>query len=182
MSTLPPIQYSYFSQDVFGVEAPATLQQPDWLQDKTFVAALCDSWKSQYADYIGTIEAQTLVNRLIDSGEILAHDRSGTLVAVVENKYAGIASIRQLEGLALVTQLEVLEEYRGLGIGRQLVTALSTNKSPLMAHVSIHRPAIKSFYESLDFKVLQQVTVDHYEHALLFDVMARPVGGHQFFE
>jgi len=182
MSSPETADRGYFSPDVYSAASPATLHHAHWQKDKSFVAALSGSWKSQYADYIGVSGAEALVNRLLDNGEILAHDPGGTLVAIVANRYAGIASLRQLEGFALVTQLEVLEEYRGLGIGKQLVNALTTIKSPLVAHVSIKRPRVKAFYESLDFHGLQQVTVDHYEHALLFDVMARPVGGHLSFE
>ncbi len=176
MTQSPSSVQSLFNTNVLGVAAPAVLQHAEWTNNEEFVAALCASWQAQYADYIGEPEALTLVGRLLHSGEILAHEPTSTLVAVFDEQHAGIASIRQLDGISLITVLEVLDEYRGQGIGRQLIEALATVNTPLLAHVSIHRPKVKTFYESLGFQALQRSTVDHYEHALLFDVMVRREG------
>ena len=176
MAHSPSTVQSLFSAKVFSAAAPAVLQHVDWVSNEEFVAALCASWQAQYAEYIGEREAVRLVDRLVHSGEILAHEPACTLVAVFDNQAAGIASIRQLNGISLITVLEVLEDYRGQGIGRQLVEAVSTVNTPLLAHVSIHRPEVRAFYESLGFQTLQRSTVDHYEHTLLFDVMVRQSG------
>lgn len=168
-----------FDHSVFLATNPATLHQKEWGGDAVFVTALRASWQLQYAEYIGEKEAQVLVSQLYDTGDILIHEPANTLVAVSDGENAGIASVRPLPGLLLITMLEVLEGYRGLGIGKQLVSALATLNEPLLAHASIHRPDVKAFYQSQGFRALRQSRVDHYGYALMFDVMARSTDVHR---
>ena len=86
--------------------------------------------------------------------------------------------IGQAGGITLITMLEVLDTYQGQGIGGQLLEALATRKinaspSPLVAHVSIHRPCVKQFYLACGFIALKREFVDHGGHCLEFDVLAR---------
>ena len=166
-------QENVFAAQVFEPINPSTLVQRDWLNDEPFVALLQESWTQQYAEYIGSQAARTLVNTLIDSGEILAHDPSLTLLATNNQKNVGIAALRRLSGLSLITMLEVVPACQGKGIGHQLMAALETASDRLMAHVSIHRPAVAHFYASQGFHRLQRTRLDHYGHELEFDVMAK---------
>lgn len=170
-----------FNPSVFSVDTPAALSQMDWTADDDFLAALRESWEYQYAEYLGADEAHALVSQLMTSGDILSHEPADTLIAEIDGRKAGIASLRQLPGLSLITMLEVLVGYRGMGVGRQLVMALATVNEPLLAHASIHRPRVRAFYTSLGFQALEQNTVDHFGHSLSFDVMVRPVDDPQSF-
>ncbi|MFK7853886.1 MAG: GNAT family N-acetyltransferase [Granulosicoccus sp.] len=162
-----------FPQSVFKQTEPATLLQCEWVHDKRFVELLHASWISQYADYLGADEAETLVHQLIASGEIYEHERAFTLQASVDDQLVGIAALRPLRGISLITMLEVIPEKQGNGIGRQLIAALDLVSDKLMAHVSLHRPPVVAFYSSLGFHTLQRTNVHHYGHDLEFDVMAK---------
>lgn len=152
---------------------PAELTQQDWQNDSRFVAALYESWQAQYADYLGEAEASLLMERLQASGDLLQHYEPATVVAKIGTELVGLASLRPLKGLSLITMLEVIETARGKGVGRQLVEALGENSDRLLAHVSIHRPEAMAFYVTLGFQQLERTIVDHYGHDLEFDVVAR---------
>lgn len=163
----------------FNVAGPAELSQGSWLHDEGFVAALVDSWTAQYADYIGLDKAMELVERLRlernddEPGELFSHYPPGTVLAKVDGQLVGIAALRALDGVSLVTMLEVVDSHRGLGIGKQLIMALAQQDQPLLAHVSVHRAEVARFYEGMGFKALERTRVDHYGYALEFDVMVR---------
>ena len=170
-----------FSKAIFKATQPSVLSQGEWVDDADFTQALIRSWTSQYADYLGQEKAGQLVRTLIENNELLDHDKSLTLLSTIEGEKVGIGALRQLGRageLTLVTMLEVLEEHRGKGIGRQLLEALSTRKTsslptPLVAHVSIHRPSVKQFYVDSGFTEFKREFVDHYGYSLEFDVLVR---------
>ncbi len=164
---------SHFPKAALAQTGPATLHQWDWASDAVFVQALRQSWCAQYADYLGRKEANRLIEQLSASGDLYAHPLAATLVACQDNKPVGIAALRPLQGLSLITMLEILPDHRRLGIGRQLVQALSVSGERLLVHVSIHRPELCVFYNTLGFKLLKRSAVDHYGHALEFDIMVR---------
>lgn len=145
--------------------------QGDWLADDVFVGALCDSWTSQYQDYIGKAEAASLIHRLHNNGDLYAHDPKLTIVAKIDKQHVGIAAIRPVTPFALITMLEVLPEYQRSGIGQLLVQVLTSAGKRLVAHVSIHRPVAVAFYRSMRFAQLPRIVVDHYGHKLEFEVM-----------
>lgn len=165
-----------FSSQIFAQTRPACLRQEEWLTDTQFLVELKDSWVQQYSDYIGHEQAMALINQLDRDGSLYEHDPKFTLQAWVEDRRVGICALRQLgkhRELALITMLEVGKNHQNLGIGRQMVQALESASEHLMAHVSVHRPHIKVFYEKLGFSTLERSVVDHYGHELLFDVMAK---------
>lgn len=167
------VKSSGFPDCVFNQTQPAVVVQQDWIVNQDFVEVLHASWIAQYADYLGTDTAEALVKQLITNGEIYQHQPSLTIQATVEGQMVGIAALRPLQGISLVTMLEVIPAHQGQGIGRQLINALSTASDKLLAHVSVHRPAVAAFYTSLGFHQLQRVTLNHYGHDLEFDVMAK---------
>lgn len=164
---------SLFPDSVFRQIEPAVIVQTEWLTDKSFLNVLCASWVSQYADYLGVKAANSLVEQLTANREIYAHHAPLTIQATVGGKLVGIAALRALEGISLVTMLEVIPANQGQGIGRQLIKALDAASEKLMTHVSIHRPEVAAFYASMGFHLLERTTLDHYGHQLEFDVMAK---------
>jgi N-acetylglutamate synthase-like GNAT family acetyltransferase len=168
----PNVEESCFPDSVFNQTEPAVIVQGEWLTDKKFVTLLRSSWESQYADYLGIEAAESLVRQLTANREIYEHYAPLTLQATVDGQMVGIAALRPLEGISLVTMLEVIPANQGQGIGQQLIKALGSASEKLLTHVSIHRPAVAAFYSSLGFHLLDRTTLDHYGHQLEFDVMA----------
>ena len=165
-----------FHEQVFEQSAPACLKQGSWQHDQAFLRTLHQSWIQQYLEYLGEEAATSLVEQLISDGSLYTHDPALTLQAWVDGQRVGIASLRVLnkdKEIALITMLEVDKRFHHRGIGSQLVQALSSASTHLMAHVSIHRPQVKVFYEKLGFRSLERCMVDHYGHELEFDVVAR---------
>ena len=152
---------------------PAAACHARWQDDEAFVAELRRSWRQQYADYLGMPEARRLVASLERSGDVFRHDPSATFIAWVRGRRVGVAASRGLEGLSLITLLEVVPAYRGQGIGSRLLHALQRDAGALMAHVSVHRPGVRGLYLSQGFFRLQRTTVEHRGHMLPFDVVAR---------
>lgn len=144
-----------------------------WPDDAGFLGSLRESWTRQYADYLGEATARELVDQLHSSGDLYRHQEQFVLLASLDDTLVGIAAIRSLGKMSLLTMLEVLEPYRQQGIGRQLVEALLDHAERLLVHVSIHRPDARAFYDRLGFQALERTVVDHYGHALEFDVMVK---------
>jgi GNAT superfamily N-acetyltransferase len=165
----PPI----FKLDAVQTEIPAQISQRDWVQDNAFVSALSTSWHSQYADYIGTNAADRLIQQLHASGEIYQHNAHGTLVATLNDQLVGIAAVRDVQKLFLITLLEVVPEHQGKGIASQLLNAVCTISKPLLVHVSIHRPWLKPFYEKRGFTALVPKEIQHYGHSMVFDILVK---------
>ncbi|MBX2880486.1 MAG: GNAT family N-acetyltransferase [Granulosicoccus sp.] len=165
-----------FAETVFTQTKPSRLTRGEWTHDRAFVDALCDSWLQQYEEYLGETQAKQLISKLTDNGDLYEHDPNLTLLAWRSNRRVGICSLRMLGGehkLGLITQFEVLQCARRLGIGAQLLNAFEGISANLMAHVSIHRPAVKAFYLNQGFHLLQRTSVEHYGYALEFDVVAK---------
>lgn len=162
-----------FKLDSVQTKKPAQLTQQDWQQDEVFVSALRTSWHSQYADYIGTIAADNLIRQLHASGDIYEHDAQGTLVATVDDQLVGIAAVRDVQKLYLITLLDVVPEHQEKGIASQLLNAICTLSKPLLVHVSVHRPWLKPFYEKRGFTTLTPKEINHYGHSMVFDVMVK---------
>ena len=158
---------------VFENKTPATLKRGPWKDDTSFVSALKHSWQTQYADYLGDATASAYIQILDERGDLESHHEELTIHAHIDDQMVGIAALQPLTGLHIITMLEVLEAYRGKGIGAQLVQALCTVQTPVMAHVSIHQPRVKAFYIRQGFHVLQRETVQHDEYPLEFDVVAK---------
>lgn len=145
-----------------------------WPEDEEFLAALRQSWIAQYADYIGTSAAQSLVKQLRDAGELYPSVDQSVQLAMIGGMPVGVAASRSLQGLTLITMLEVLPVYRRHGVGGRLLGGLLENTAQrLLAHVSIHRPQVLGFYENQGFRQLPRTRVDHYGHDLEFDVMVK---------
>ncbi|NND91019.1 MAG: GNAT family N-acetyltransferase [Granulosicoccus sp.] len=134
---------------------------------------LRDSWSSQYADYLGWERASSLVDRLFASNELKQLDEPSLIVATLGHKPIGIAASRLTKGLSMITMLEVMEPYRNLGVARQMLRALEVREQRQLAYVSIHRPAVRTFYERSGFQALNRTVVNHYGHALEFDVFIK---------
>lgn len=152
---------------------PAQIAQRGWAQDESFVSVLRKSWHSQYADYIGSKAADDLLQQAHASGEIYNHQTNGTLVATLNGQLVGIAAVRDLQKLFLMTLFEVVPEHQGKGIAKQLLNAICTVSKPVLVHVSIHRPRLKRFYEKQGFKTLAPEEIEHYGHSMVFDVMIK---------
>lgn len=171
---------SNFAAAVFATTQPSVLSQGTWVDDTEFTGALIKSWTSQYADYLGDKDAEKLVRSLTKSKQLFDHDDSLTLLSTIGDEKVGIGALRRLGKageVSLISMLEVRDGYQGQGIGRQLLEALATCKtasasSPLVAHVSIHRPSVKQFYLGCGFTALRREFVDHYGYRLEFDVLA----------
>ena len=172
---------SKFSRTIFKITQPSVICQGEWVDDTDFTQALIESWTRQYAEYLGDTHAENLVRSLMESGRLLDHDDSLTLISAIGDEKVGIGALRrfgQTGEVTLITMLEVLDAYQGQGIGRQLLEALATHITPaspsrLVAHVSIHRPDVKQFYLVCGFTALKREIVDHCGYRLEFDVMAR---------
>ncbi len=157
-----------------ALSGPATLTgDPGWADDRDFLAALEGSWRSQYADYLGAAPADELIDRLLASGDLTDHDPALTLTARIDGLPVGIGALRQANDHRLVTLLEVVEPYRHLGIGRQLMQAMLSRPHPIIVHVSVYRPGMLTFYEKLGLRYFDRITVPHYGYELEFDVMFR---------
>ena len=162
-----------FCATVFVEDSPAQLRVGDWMSDTDFLDALRTSWLNQYADYIGPAKAKEYVDLLYQEGRLFSHHEPLTIHAWVEERIVGISALRPLNGIELITMLEVHPLYRGRGIGQQMVNALSSASVRLMAHVSIHQPRAMKFYTRLGFHVLRRSQVKHGQHLLDFDVVAK---------
>ena len=162
-----------FCATVFVEDYPAQLRMGNWMSDTDFLAALRTSWLNQYADYIGQAKAAEYIDLLYKEGRLFSHHDPLTIHAWVEDRIVGISALRPLDGISLITMLEVHPEFRGRGIGQQIVNALSSASARLMAHVSIHQPRALKFYTRLGFHVLQRAQVSHGQHLLDFDVVAK---------
>jgi GNAT superfamily N-acetyltransferase len=152
---------------------PAVVSWHGWPEDPVFLCALRQSWTAQYADYLGDLQAAALVDQLIDDDLLYPQQNQTVCLANMDGRTVGLAGSRALSGIHLVTMLEVLESHRSLGVGRQLLDCLRKPPDRQLAHVSIHRPGVRSFYERLGFIALERCVVDHYGHALEFDVLVR---------
>lgn len=162
-----------FPAEVFAITSPARLRQGSWMSDASFLDALYRSWLDQYADYIGRQQACEYVEELKQQGRLYDHHDPLTVHAWVDERIVGVTALRPLQGIDLITMLEVLPQYRGCEIGAQLLEALCSASGALMAHVSVHKPRVLRFYQRHGFHVLQRATVQHGVHALEFDVVAR---------
>ena len=162
-----------FCATVFVEDKPAQLRVGDWMSDTCFLNALRSSWLNQYADYIGQVKATEYIDLLDNEERLFSHHEPLTIHAWVEERIVGICALRPLDGLELITMLEVHPEFRGRGIGQQMVNALGTASARLMAHVSIHQPRALKFYTRQGFHVLQRTQVKHGPHLLDFDVVAK---------
>ncbi|MFT5895004.1 MAG: GNAT superfamily N-acetyltransferase [bacterium] len=162
-----------FELDSIDTGIPAQITQRDWVQDEAFVSALRSSWHSQYADYTGSVVAANLVERAHATGEIYDHNANGTLVATLNGQLVGIAAVRDIQKLFLITLLEVVPEHQGKGIASQLLNAICTVPKPLLVHVSIHRPWLKKLYAKQGFETLAPEKIEHYGHPMIFDVMGK---------
>ncbi len=150
-----------------------TISDATWPDDECFRQALEMSWVDQYAQYLGKAVAESLVERLLASGELYPPAEQPLVVARNRGRPVGVACLRPLQGLSLITTLEVLETSQRQGVGRALVAALEERAEHLLAHVSIHRPYIRTFYQGLGFTLLERGRVDHYGHLLEFDVLVK---------
>ena len=150
------------------------MSDASWPEDESFLQALQASWLDQYADYLGQAAAVSLVERLLLSGELYPPPAGQPIVVAHSgDNLVGIACLRPLQKLSLITMLEVLECSRHQGVGRALMAALEQRSGRLLAHVSIHRPLVRTFYQRLGFSLLERSEVDHYGHLLKFDVMVK---------
>ena len=165
-----------FPSSVFEQSAPAQLKQGEWIHDTAFLNNLHQSWVSQFADYMGGPAASLHFKSLQDDGLLYTDDPHLTLHAWRGERIVGVAALRPLGGIDLITMLEVDTDFRGQGIGSQLLVALCLASDCLMAHVSIHQPRVKAFYERKGFHGLQRDKVRHGEHLLEFDVVAKSTG------
>jgi len=166
-----------FPDHVFDDTGPARLRQGDWKADSQFLAALRQSWLRQYADYLGEEKAADYLDQLTTQGRLFDHHEPLTIHAWVDGKIVGITALRPLHGINLITMLEVRSEFRGRGIGVQLLQAVCSASDRIMAHVSIHQPRVKMFYKRSGFHVLNRTREPHGEHILEFDVLAKTTSG-----
>lgn len=163
---------TYFSLDKLRAQ-PFPFIEIDWTQDAELTFLLRESWCSQYTEYLGANKASQLVEHLHSTGKVYEHDAAGTLVAGHDGKPVGVAAIRKLPEISLVTLYEVIPDYQGKGVGHQLLEALCTVSGPLVAHVSIHRPWLVAVYQRHGFHCLGTERVDHFGHDLPFQIVAR---------
>lgn len=162
-----------FPRQVFATCGPAQLKQGAWQFEADFCAALEQSWCSQFADYIGERDARLHINQLRQEGRLFHHHDPLTIQAWMKGRIVGVTSLRPLQGIDLITMLEVHPQFRGLGIGAQLIHAVCSASECLMAHVSIHQPRVQDFYMRQGFALLDSAMVRHGEHDLEFDVVAK---------
>ena len=156
------------------ITVPVIVSDASWPVDETFLQSLQTSWVDQYAEYLGQSVAASLVERLLVSGQLYPPPVEQPLViARSGEELVGIACLRPLHKLSLITMLEVLESYQQKGVGKALIKALEQHSERLLAHVSIHRPPVRAFYQRLGFNLLERGEVDHYGHLLEFDVMVK---------
>ncbi len=158
---------------MFKNSTPAQLRQGDWMSDSAFLDTLYQSWRAQYADYIGEKKAALYVQNLHREGRLYDHHDPLTLHAWVDERIVGVTALRSLDAINLITMLEIHPDFQRNGIGGQLLEALCCASDKLMAHVSIHRPDVLLFYKRHGFHVLNRANVQHGEHVLAFDVVAR---------
>ena len=163
---------TYFSLEKLQARAYPFIDA-DWTQDADLTSLLRESWRSQYAEYLGADKAIDLVEHLHKTGKVYEHDVAGTLVVGHDGRPVGVAAIRKLPEISLVTLYEVIPDYQGKGVGHQLLEALCTVSGPLVAHVSIHRPWLVAVYERHGFHALGTERVDHFGHHLPFQIVAR---------
>lgn len=162
-----------FPSSIFKQHTPAQLKQGEWTHDTAFLSSLHQSWVSQFADYMGETAASLHFKSLQDDGLLYTDDPLLTVHAWKGERIVGVTALRPLGGIDLITMLEVDSDFRGQGIGSQLLAALCLASDCLMAHVSIHQPRVKAFYERMGFHGLQRDRVRHGEHLLEFDVVAK---------
>lgn len=158
---------------LINLREPVTVSEAAWPEDKSFLRALHESWVNQYAEYLGPTLAASLVERLSASGELYPPTEQPLVVAHSGKQLVGIACLRPLHGLSLITMLEVLDSCQHQGVGRALIASLNNRSERLLAYVSIHRPGVRKFYQALGFALLERRNVDHYGHLLEFDVLVK---------
>ncbi len=103
-----------------------------------------------------------------DFRDMIRRDNMTYLVAELDGKIIGGAGIREIVGDGEITNVAILQEYRGRGYGKKLVsellqagTRLGVTDFTLEVRKS-NTPAIR-LYESLGF-VSEGVRKDFYEH------------------
>ena len=91
-----------------------------------------------------------------DFREMIRHDNMTYLVAEVDKTIIGGAGLRNILGDGEITNVAILEEYRGRGYGKKLVDALLQAGKELGAEaftleVRVSNEAAIRLYESLGF-------------------------------
>ena len=162
-----------YPQSVFLDAHPAQLCCGDWRSDTSFLKILKASWLAQYAEYMGEAKASSYLDKLEREQRLFSHYDPLTIHAKVDQRIVGVAALRPLGKINLVTLLEVHPDLQCRGIGSQLLQALCIVSPRVMAHVSIHRPSVKKFYASQGFHLLKRDIVEHDSYQLPFDVLAR---------
>lgn len=165
---------AFFAKNVFLENSPAQLRQGDWTGDAEFLEILRASWRRQYAEYVGEAAAREHVAQLEQQERLFSHHEPLTIHAWMNERIVGVSALRPLNEIDLITMLEVHPDFRGIGIGVQLLMALRSTGSRVMAHVSIHQPRVLAFYTRNGFHVLRRAHVKHGRHRLEFDVVASP--------
>ena len=162
-----------FAPSVFLDNHPAQLRCGNWQWDEGFLKVLRASWLAQYSEYIGEEAASAYLAQLEREQRLFDHHDPLTVHACIDELIVGIGAVRPLGQLNLITLLEVHPQFQQQGIGRQMLQALYGVGPRTMAHVSIHRPSVRAFYQAQGFHVLQRDLVQHGPHMLPFDVLAR---------
>lgn len=95
------------------------------------------------------------------------HDPAVFVAETSENKVVGVAMVTNvIKAIWLLEQLAILPEYRGRGIGSQLVREIVSyvrNKSGKIISIDIDRdkPYLLEFYGNLGFKISDEVHISY---------------------
>ena len=149
----------------------------DGKSDRKFNEALFRSLVSQYSDYTDIQNAKRVVRQFMPDSTLLGknagYSHTHSLATFEKNEVLALTCIVPFgEYGNLVSTMEVKEDYRGKGIGSELLCKAMGEKQPVSVYVSIHRPMVREFYAKNGFIEQEMTKTNLYGIEMIFCLMS----------
>ena len=83
-------------------------------------------------------------------------DPGATQVVLADGREIGFVRSEEREGIVVLTQVFVIPEYRGQGVGSALVRAILASGLPVKLRVMKSNTGARRLYERLGFRVVEE--------------------------